>query len=58
MTQTPILAEYISQPCDECDAEPGQRCQPWCTGEAAYLNELEDARDAGMPDYPVPGTDA
>jgi len=26
-------------PCDDCNAEPGEPCRPYCTGEASFQEE-------------------
>lgn len=31
--------------CEECGAEPGEKCRPWCTAEQAVLNGIEDAEE-------------
>lgn len=40
--------------CDGCNAEPGEDCRPWCTGEQAKKNEKADkkhsSRTAGTLD--------
>jgi len=32
---------FIDLPCDDCGAEPGEPCRPYCTGEAAYKEAKE-----------------
>jgi hypothetical protein len=27
-------SDPLDYPCDECGAEPGEECRPWCTGPA------------------------
>lgn len=34
------------QPCEECGAEPGEECRPWCTGHAAELGNEGTVRFA------------
>lgn len=47
------------EPCDGCGAEAGEKCRPWCTGEAAHNNDKEDNktkkkshRTAFVADFP------
>lgn len=32
------------QPCDDCGAEAGEKCRPYCTGEAAHQDEKADKK--------------
>jgi hypothetical protein len=34
----------IDSPCLDCNAEAGEPCRPYCTGEAAY-NEAKEANE-------------
>jgi hypothetical protein len=43
-------------PCDGCNAEAGEECRPWCTGEQSKKNEKADKkhshRTAAVTDFP------
>ena len=44
------------QGCDDCGAESGESCRPWCTGEAAHEDEKADRkkkshRTAALTDF-------
>lgn len=44
--------------CEDCGAEAGEKCRPWCTGKAAYDDEKADKerkkshRTAAVSDFP------
>lgn len=42
---TIVDLEPLEQPCADCGAEAGEECRPYCTGEAAYLDQLAQYRD-------------
>lgn len=31
---------YVSRVCEECHAEPGEKCQPYCIGAAQHQDEI------------------
>jgi len=31
--------QAVQQECDGCNAEAGEQCRPWCTGQAAHVEE-------------------
>ena len=39
--------EYDSRPCEDCGAEPGEPCRPYCTGKAAHDDETNN-NDEGV----------
>lgn len=32
------------EPCEECGADAGEKCRPWCTGEAAHNDEVAEKK--------------
>jgi len=39
-----FVAAVEDEPCGGCNAESGEKCRPWCTGEQAQKNEKADKK--------------
>lgn len=51
-----FVAAVEDEPCGGCNAEAGEKCRPWCTGEQAQKNEKADKKHsyrtaAALPDF-------
>jgi hypothetical protein len=36
--------KYKMAACDQCNADPGEPCRPYCIAQAAHDNEIEDSQ--------------
>lgn len=37
--------------CEDCGAEAGEKCRPWCTGEAAHNDEKKSKKTSSIADF-------
>lgn len=37
-------SDFEGEPCEDCGAEAGEKCRPWCTGEAKYDDEQAEKK--------------
>ena len=48
-------AAPVDEACDGCGAEAGEKCRPWCTGEAKHRDERKTKKShrtaAVLPDF-------
>lgn len=49
MTDAQDTTTFIDSPCEQCGADVGEVCRPYCAAAAAYADEVEDGVYAQEP---------